>query len=150
MQPLETEVNVSSLTENHGVPGRIRVPPPPQIAYLSAIRASPHLVTGLFCACECSRVPPGGCQRGCQTAPVAILEDRSSGIGTPSARRVGTGARRMPSSRKFEYEKLHCPGHMPSGLLMHRKGIRGLAYIRMIITPEVVRLTRLPGPSDRG
>jgi hypothetical protein len=94
-------------------PVRIRVPPPPKIPYLSTIQASSPLVTGLFCASECRCVPPGGCQRGCHTAPVAMPEDRSSSTDTPSARRVGsTEARRMPSSRKAEYQKLHCPGRV--------------------------------------
>ena len=39
-------------------------------------------------------------------------EDRSSSTDPPSARRVGTGARRMPASRKFEYQKLRCPGRV--------------------------------------
>src|SRR5215212_3348280 len=118
------------MTENHGVPGSNPGPATTTNRYLSAIRASPHLVAGLFCASECSRVPPGGCQRGCQTAPVAIPEDRSSGIGTPSARRVGTGARRKPFPRKSKCEKPHWPGQVPSALLAYRQEIRGLAYIR--------------------
>jgi hypothetical protein len=32
----------------------------------------------------------------------------------------------MPPSRKFEYEKLHCSGHMLSDVLMYRQGLLSL------------------------
>ena len=32
----------------------------------------------------------------------------------------------MPSSRKFEYEKRHCPAHMLSGVLMYRQRLLSL------------------------
>ena len=93
-------------------PVRIRVPPLTKTAYLSAIRTSSSLVAGLFCASQCRCVPPGGCQRGCHAGLAATLAGRSSDTGTPSVRRAGIGATRMPFSRTSKYEKLRCPGRV--------------------------------------
>ncbi len=126
MQPRETAVNISSLTENHGVPGSNPGPATTQNRLSIGYRS---LVTPREGGFLCGRVPlcaAGWLSTWLSDRPVAMPEDRSSNTDTLSARRVGTGARRMPSSRKFEYGKLHCPGHMLSGVPMYRRELRSL------------------------